>query len=114
LLLLLLLLLQFFAPYASIGGLEMPAAVYLLDFHKSGEDVRNYLSLIGPVLSSRDNIKVRCCARVLMHIHMVVALLLCSCVGKGSGMQGRIMWQDKAVWQDKLSFYTRCIWCWCC
>jgi hypothetical protein len=60
LLLLLLSLLQFFAPYASIGGLEMPAAVYLLDFHKSGEDVRNYLSLIGPVLSSRDNIKVCC------------------------------------------------------
>lgn len=36
----------------------MPAAVYLLDLHKPGEDVRNYLGLVAPVLSSRDNIKV--------------------------------------------------------
>ena len=50
---------QFFAPYASIGGLEMPAAVYLLDIHRPGEHVRNYLSLVAPVLSNRDNIKVR-------------------------------------------------------
>jgi hypothetical protein len=53
-----LLCLQFFAPYASIGELAMPAAVYLLDIHMPGEHVRNYLSLVAPVLSSRDNIKV--------------------------------------------------------
>jgi hypothetical protein len=52
---------QFFAPYASIGGLEMPAAVYLLDIHQPGGHVRNYLSLVAPVLSSRDNIKVCGC-----------------------------------------------------
>lgn len=57
--------LQFFAPYASIGGLEMPAAVYLLDLHRSGEHVRNYLSLVASVLSSRDNIKVRGCVSKL-------------------------------------------------
>jgi hypothetical protein len=49
---------QFFAPYASIGELAMPAAVYLLDIHMPGEHVQNYLSLVAPVLSSRDNIKV--------------------------------------------------------
>lgn len=51
-------MLQFFAPYASVGGLEMPAAVYLLDLHQPGPDVRNYLSLVAPVLSSRENIKI--------------------------------------------------------
>lgn len=43
----------------------MPAAVYLLDLHRSGEHVRNYLSLVAPVLSSRDNIKVRGCVSKL-------------------------------------------------
>jgi len=49
---------QFFAPHASIGGLEMPAAVYLLDMMNPREDVVNYLSLVAPVLTSKDNIKV--------------------------------------------------------
>lgn len=60
--------LQFFAPHASIGSVHMPAAVYLLDIHRPGPDVRNYMDLVAPVLSSRDVIKVR-----------AVAVCMCAC-----------------------------------
>jgi len=49
---------QFFAPYAAIGGLEMPAAVYLIDMLKPGFQVQQVLELIQPVLASGSNVKV--------------------------------------------------------
>jgi hypothetical protein len=54
---------QFFAPAASIGGVQLPAAVYLVDLVNARPQTRNLLSLIAPVLSSSDNIKVglACC-----------------------------------------------------
>eukprot|EP00775_Hariotina_reticulata_P008646 gene8646-8827_t len=51
-------LLQFFAPYAAIGGLEMPAAVYLIDVLKPGPQVQQVLELVRPVLASGSNLKV--------------------------------------------------------
>uniref|UniRef100_A0A383V885 C3H1-type domain-containing protein n=1 Tax=Tetradesmus obliquus TaxID=3088 RepID=A0A383V885_TETOB len=51
-------LLQFFAPHAAIGGLEMPSAVYLLDVMRPGRRVAEVLDLVGPVLASQQNTKV--------------------------------------------------------
>lgn len=75
----------------------MPAAVYLLDLHKPGEDVRNYLGLVAPVLSSRENIKVG-----LQWVHSTVCVLLlllffccCGCCGLG-GRRARA--GDGRVW----------------
>ncbi|WIA12401.1 hypothetical protein OEZ85_012445 [Tetradesmus obliquus] len=51
-------LLQFFAPHAAIGGLEMPSAVYLLDVMRPGRRIAEVLDLVRPVLASQQNTKV--------------------------------------------------------
>lgn len=52
-------LLQFFAPYAGVAGLQFPATVYLLDTtHHEG--VQEVMGLIKPILESNQIVKVRC------------------------------------------------------
>ncbi|KAF8071338.1 hypothetical protein HT031_001422 [Scenedesmus sp. PABB004] len=51
-------LLQFFAPAVAIGGLELPAAAYLLDVQSHGPRVDQAIDLVRPVLASNDNTKV--------------------------------------------------------
>lgn len=52
-------LLQFFAPHAAVGGIELPAAVYLVDVMKPGPHISQLLELVRPVLASTHNTKVR-------------------------------------------------------
>ncbi|KAF6262124.1 hypothetical protein COO60DRAFT_1699425 [Scenedesmus sp. NREL 46B-D3] len=51
-------LLQFFAPHAAIGGLELPSAVYLLDVMRPGRRIAEVLALVRPVLASAQHTKV--------------------------------------------------------